>query len=73
VPPLQHRPVPATTETVSARFDALPVLGSTQAYREWLAHPVSQRDWDDTYLINTCATFQTGPRTCVERPGSRAP
>jgi transposase InsO family protein len=29
------------------------VLGfSKQAYYKWLAHPVSQRDWDDAHLIN---------------------
>jgi hypothetical protein len=29
------------------------VLGfSPQAYYKWLAHPVSQRDWDDAHLIN---------------------
>jgi transposase InsO family protein len=29
------------------------VLGFTsQAYYKWLAHPVSQRDWDDAHLIN---------------------
>ena len=29
------------------------VLGfSKQAYYKWLAHPVSQRDWDDAQLIN---------------------
>ena len=30
------------------------VLGfSKQAYYKWLAHPISQRDWDDAHLINT--------------------
>src|SRR3954465_15004930 len=29
------------------------VLGFTkQAYYKWLAHPISQRDWDDAHLIN---------------------
>jgi hypothetical protein len=29
------------------------VLGcSKQAYYKWLAHPISQRDWDDAHLIN---------------------
>jgi putative transposase len=31
---------------------------SKQAHHKWLAHPVSQRNWDDAHLINAALDIQ---------------